>query len=385
MSSTATRFGFFVCASAVATGATAAAAAERIRVRIEGDFQQWVVVGDQNISGRRDAETATNTVDQKHNSELFFIGETKLDNGITVGFEVDLELNTDVGGQIGDSFLSLEHDRWGLTQMGDTSNAAVDMHVGAPDGGISVNDGDLIGIEAFVLPEGFETSNTLIDTTFLQLGDDTSGKVNYFSPRIGGVRLGLSYIPQFEYGGSNNSSLTRIDGRGPTTDGVAMAVNYTGSMDSIGGVGVEAYAGGLFADVAPANGSGNPWGIGAGVVFTFGGFEVGGSFASASGDAPLGQSVDGHSFDVGIAYAFGPYQVGLTYIRGVSRGNRSDSSDQRLDQAILSGTYALGPGIDLVGGLFYFDADGEKSVAEEAQGVTGNHGYGFTSGFKLAF
>ena len=108
------------------------------------------------------------------------------------------------------------------------------------------------------------------------LGDDTSGKISYYSPRIGGVQLGLSYIPQFEDGGSTNSSLTRIDGHGPTTDGVAMAVNFTGSVN---GVGVEAYAGGLFADVAPANGSGNPWGIGTGAMFTFGGFEVGSSFA----------------------------------------------------------------------------------------------------------
>ena len=382
MSSTAARLGLFVCASAMVVDATSAPAAEPIRVRIEGDFQQWVVAADQNISGQRDAETATNTVDEKNNSELFFIGETKLDNGVTIGFLVALEAYSDAGGQIGDSFLYLERDHWGLVQVGDTDNVAINMHVGAPDGGISVNDGDLVGIEAFVLPAGFEESNTLIDTTILQLGDDSSGKISYYSPRIDGLQLGVSYIPQFEDGGNSNSSQIRIDGQGPTTYSVATAVNFEGSL---GDVDVQAYAGGLVADVAPANGSGNPWGVGVGAVLTLGGFEVGGSFAKASGDAALGQSLDGTSFDLGVVYEVGEYRIGLTYIRGVSRGARSDSSDQRLDQAILSGTYALGPGIDLVGGLFYFDADGEKGVAAEEDGVAGNHGFGFATAIKLAF
>ena len=46
--------------------------------------------------------------------------------------------------------------------------------------------------------------------------------------------------------------------------------------------------------------------------------------------------------------------------------------------AILSGTYTLGPGIRLVGGVFWYDGESEGNVLE-------NDGYGVATGFKLGF
>ncbi|MGF1641669.1 MAG: porin, partial [Rhodospirillales bacterium] len=73
-----------------------AAAAERIKVGIAGYHQQFMVYTDQDyennaVSGARQS---TNDFDQKHNSEICFIGETTLDNGITFGINVQLEANT---------------------------------------------------------------------------------------------------------------------------------------------------------------------------------------------------------------------------------------------------------------------------------------------------
>jgi len=364
---------------------------QRIQIGIEGYFQQWGVAANQDVDGVDGLDVDTSPVDQKHNSEIYFTGSATLDDGLTIGVEVQLEANTDDGNQIDESYMFVETDDWGRIDLGDTDNAAIKLSVAAPNGGVTVNDGDLVGIEAFVLPDGFEGTNTLIDTTILQLFDDTSGKFNYFTPRIGGVQIGLSYIPQFEDGGDNNNSIvrTKVGGEtsGPVKNGFAAGINYEEDFEAFG---ISTYAGYLFGQSSGADGGSDVQGVGAGLLVTVGGVEIGGSFAHANGDVPGDQRVDGHSFDVGAAYQFGPYRVGLTYMRGESDGSNISNSDQHLDQVVLSGTYTLGPGVDLVGGLFYYDADGQQQLAEANLaagdgGIKDNEGYGLATGFKLEF
>ncbi|MDG4575446.1 MAG: porin [Defluviicoccus sp.] len=359
----------------------AAEAEERIRVQIGGTMQQWAVVAGQNINTGDGSEFDTAALDQKHNSEIRFLGKTELRNEVAIGFRIELEANTD-DQQIGESFLFVEQPTAGLIQIGDTDNVAITMQVAAPDGGISINDGDLLGIEAFVTPEGYEEGNSLIDSTALQLGDDNSGKFSYYTPRFAGVQIGVSYIPRFEDGGSNNDFITRVDSEGPVRNGVAIAVNYAQEFDELE---IEAYAGYLFGDTPSAEGSRNIRGAGAGLVVEFADFEIGGSFAWSRGDAPGDTSLNGRSFDIGIAYEFNRYRIGLTYIRGVNEGSRVDPADQRLDQVMLSGTYALEPGVDLVAGIFYYDADGEKDLVAASDGVRSNCGFGFATALEIRF
>lgn len=246
--------GLSLLASIVWLGdAASAAAAERVQMRIEGEFEQWAAAVRQNVNAGDGSDVDTSLLDQKHNSEIYFVGEAELSNGITVGLTVELEANTD-DNQIDQSYLYLEHPEFGLIQAGDTDNAPVNMHIGAPDGGVSVNDGDLVGIEAFVLPGGFQETNTLIDTTNLQLSDDTSGKFNFYTPRYGGFQIGLSYIAQFEDGGDNNNSISRVDNDGPVEYGFAAGVSFSEAFDDLG---VEAYAGYLTGDTPAAEGSSN--------------------------------------------------------------------------------------------------------------------------------
>ena len=80
-------------------------AAERIKVGLGGYFQQWGVGASQNIkdgpgdiipiAGSHGNTIKNNVVDQKHNSEICFIGQTTLDNGLTVGLNVQLEANSE--------------------------------------------------------------------------------------------------------------------------------------------------------------------------------------------------------------------------------------------------------------------------------------------------
>ena len=356
-------------------------AAEPIQLRIEGGHQQWLVATQpelKNGQGQHPFDTAV--VDQKHNSEVWFTGETLLTSGLTVGLTVQLEANT-VADQIDESFLFLKSGPSGMLQLGDTDNAAYKMAVTAPSGGISINDGDLVGIEAFPLPVGFDGTNTTIDSTPLTLTDDDSGKFSFYSPRYAGLQVGLSYIPQFEAGGDNNNSIATVNGRGRIRNGFAAAVNYTEAM---GDVNLDLSLGWLSGETPPAEGTSDVWGVSAGLLLRWGGLEIGGSLACANGDAPAGRSLDGHAYDIGVAYTTGPYRLGLTYIKGVSEGSRADSARQYLDQVSLSGTYTMGPGVDVVAGLFLYDADGEKDVAGAGE-VASSSGIGFASGLKVRF
>ena len=357
-------------------------AAEPLRLHIAGGHQQWLVVSRPELkdgTGQHPFDTAL--IDQKHNSEVWFTGETLLTSGLTVGLTVQLEANTALD-QIDESFLFLKSEPSGMLQLGDTDNAAYKMAVTAPSGGVSINDGDLVGIEAFPLPAGFDGTNTTIDSTPLSLTDDDSGKVSFYSPRYAGLQIGLSFIPQFEAGGDNNNSIATVDGQGRIRNGFAAAANYTSAVADDARLDVS--LGWLSGETPPGEGTSDVWGLSAGLLVTWGTLELGGSVAYANGDAPAGRSLDGYAYDLGIAYTTGPYRVGLTYIKGVSAGSRADSARQYLDQVSLSGTYALGPGVDLVAGLFAFDADGEKEVAGAGE-VASSRGIGFASGLKLRF
>jgi predicted porin len=372
---------------ATAVDASAAEPSEqKLKLELGGYHQQWAVAAKQDVNTGNGVDIDTAPVDEKHNSEICFIGDVTLESGISVGVQVELEANTSAD-QIDESYLYLESDTYGLFQMGDTDNAAYKMAVVAPNGGVLVNDGDLVGIEAFALPDGFLPSNSTIDMTGLKLTDDDSSKFNFFTPRYAGFQVGLSYIPRFEGGTDSNNSIVRVqdnedDPRNRVKDGFSAGLNFT---EEFGGVGVQASAGFLYGDTPPEAGSSNVWGASAGIQLAFGGFTFGGSYAKANGDIPGGLSLDGDAFDIGAAYTVGPYTVGITYIRGTSEGSRADSSDQHLDQGVISGTYKLGPGVDLVGGLFAYDADGENQLVDGTDGISGNHGFGFATGLKLSF
>ncbi|MCR6629446.1 MAG: porin [Magnetospirillum sp.] len=99
-----------VAASLVSTGA--ASASEKIKLNL-GGYSKWWVVGtwqDDKFQNGDGSATAAgqkdyNNVDIKGDNEVFFGGETTLDNGLKVGINVELEAggNTNPTGSKTDS------------------------------------------------------------------------------------------------------------------------------------------------------------------------------------------------------------------------------------------------------------------------------------------
>ncbi len=376
-------------AGIVAGIAADASAAERLKLGLGGYHQQWVVFSNQDIDGLE--PNNYNSVDQKHNSEVCFIGETTLDNNLTFGVNVQLEANTD-GDQIDESFMYVSSPTMGRLILGDENNAGYLTHVTAPDGGVSLDSGDLLNIEAFVIPVA-GVFDTAIGTTYLRFFDNDSGKITYLTPRFAGLQVGASYIPNFEAGGDDNSALRSCVRCNGFSNGWAGGANYTADL---GGVGLQASAGAMWGDAAAGPDTDNLFAWSLGGQASIAGFSAGFGFAkgeqgrggtsgrtTAAGAEVSSIQINSTGWTVGAAYEIGPYKVGVDYYRGVgnpnsSAGTADTSGRQRLDQAVLSGTYTLGPGIRLVGGVFWFDGESEGNTVE-------NDGYGVATGFKLGF
>jgi outer membrane protein OmpU len=358
-----------------------AAAADRIAIGVHGYHQQFLVGANQdyNNDALTGAERSTNLVDEKHNSEICFVGQTTLDNGITFGVNVQLEGNTE-GDQIDESYLFVRSDSLGQLIMGDENNAGYLLHVTAPNGGISLDSGDVTSDGFFVNP-GQPWFNTAINTTNLRFQDNDSGKATYISPRFAGIQLGVSFIPQFEGGGDNNSSLKLNSGNSANiNNGWAGGINYT---EDFNGFGVQLSGGYLWGDNGADSVTGNDDNLNAynvGAQFSYAGFSFGGAYVRGDGGLGTISRANSRGWTVGAAYEVGPYTVGITYQKGEANPT-GNSGKAHLDQGIISGSYQLGPGIRLVGGVFAFDGESETN----GDGGPENEGYGGTVGFKLGF
>ena len=370
-------------AAMIGTVSGNAAAAERIKIGVHGYHQQWLTAVDQDYDDNSGNPTkSTNIVDQKHNSEICFIGETTLDNGITFGLNVQLEANTS-GDQIDESYLYVQSDSLGKLIIGDENNAGYLLHVTAPDGGVSLDSGDLISNEMFVNP-GLSLFDRAVGLTYLRFRDNDSGKVTYISPRFAGIQLGVSFIPQFEAGGDNNSSVKITNAPGSNTsnninNGWAGGINYTKDFN---GFGVNLAAGAMWGDNGAdsvTDDDDNLFAWSTGAQFSYSGFSWGGAYAKGTGGGGGIQEQRSNSaaWTVGVAYSVGPYKIGAGYIKG-EENPTGNAGKGRLDQASISGTYILGPGIHLVGGVFAYDGENEDNSQE-------NDGWGATTAFKLSF
>lgn len=379
-------------------------AAQRIKMGISGYHQQWGVGASQDIKDTGPYKIKTNAIDQKHNSEICFVGQTTLDNGLTVGVNVQFEANTEAD-TVDESYLFLQGPSMGQIILGDENNAGYLLHVTAPDGGISLDSGDLTNIQAWANTANLSYFDTPAGTTNLRLLDNDSGKFTYITPRFAGLQAGVSFIPQTEpAGGDDNSPVYYSNApanaaRNQYANGWAGGINYT---QAFGNVGVQSSVGTMWfprSQKKPVGSNGSDlFAWNAGLQLSYAGFSVGGAYLASPNKNTVGArstaattySVGGYNWTVGAAYEFGPYKIGLDYQYGNSNGviastaaglANNTGSNEILKQAVLSGTWTMGPGIRLVGGVFAYDSQTDTPT------ITGynNQGVGGATAVKLNF
>jgi predicted porin len=305
-------------------------------------------VGDSDGDGVAGGEY--NPFNVRQEGEIHFKGETTLDNGLTVGFQAQLEAIT-AGDQMDETYLYFEGG-WGRLIMGSENSAPYLMQYAAPYAGLGLNDPNMAPYNAV---------SDASTTTYLNATSDAN-KVTYFTPRISGFQLGASYTPNIDNRGGNTQSfgLNEDDEDGEFNNFFNGGANF---VQSFSGVDV-AVAGGI--EYGMAEGSGDDYlGYSGGLNIGFSGFTVGGSVAYT--DDTIGVNDGTLTWDVGATYGAGPWEVGVTYLNGETE---TAGGDDQLHRVELGGNYRLSPGVKVVGALQYTnDEDKSANREEDAWGV----------------
>ena len=321
-----------------------ALASDPIKLQVKGYYQNLVTFSDVD-------EPAGSTANYKdaqfrHEGEVHFKGETKLDNGLTVGFDAQLEIvNVGLsGGQPRDmdEVYMYFSGGFGKLQLGSENGAAYLLHVGIPSVGLGFDDRNF-GVAASNGGHGRPNIS----------GDSAQG--TYFTPNMGGFQAGVSYSPNIDHQGlSGNGFGVMTVPTGSVEDVIGLGLKYSGKF----GDASVAVSGGYETGSVVGGGNVDPeiWSLGLNVGF--GGFTVGASYADSENydSGSLNPGADGDVMALGLAYKTGPWGVSAGYqktdyeIAGVATSRSADEYE-------LAASYQLGAGVQLRGGLIHADME----------------------------
>jgi outer membrane protein OmpU len=328
-----------------------ATASDGIKLTVGGFFNTAYQVNfDDN--GKNDLGHDANIDGVFSSAEIWFDGETTLDNGLTVGAHVELEGET-ASDQIDEAYAYFSGG-FGTVRLGSFDDALEEMCVTPP--GATANFGafspDMIA--ANIAGAGL-TSNTVCTGL---TGD--AQKIAYFTPEFSGFQFFVTYAPNANAEGqSNGGPHVGMPSENPGDAGHVVSAyatyNYAGE-----GWGLTA-GGGAVVDGHVEHGADALSEAGAAyqgdLNLTFGNFSIGGAieywhdFGIVDG-VSLTRAQNARTWIAGggMAYVIEPVTIGLQYSYGLSEiadaddgGTGNDVNQQRV---ALTGIYNLGPGID---------------------------------------
>lgn len=341
---------------------TSANAADKISLSVGGYMNQEIGIADQATG-----ETNVNLVS---NAEVSFGGKTTLDNGITLAVDVQLEANSQAGDVIDESYLTISSG-WGQVKLGTENGVGDLMTTHAPAVGPNGVDGS--NATFWVSSPSGNNALQTIDAS----GSGDNEKITYISPVLFDlVQGGVSYTP------STNAE----DGKGVSTTTATHNIVETTLMlkTSLAGVGLQASSSYLHGSNSGAGGSMQQ--ISGGLSANVAGFTLGGGYGRTitKAEAANAASGDGWAYNVGIAYATGPYGVSLGYHYGSAEGNTGDGGkNEEFITTELGFSYNVSSGVDFKSGVHFtrFEEDVDQTSGGEAE----NDGWTWVNGIYLSF
>ena len=348
-----------VAAALIGGAGSAALAQNKASVSVGGFYQGDIGLPISNPSGgKKDA-----TVDYHAESEVHFNGSAKLDNGLSLRVRWELEGTGDGspspnsnanGSPIEDSLQGLDpideayvtiSGAFGQLILGSTDNAAAKMNTGYA-GSFATGVAQNLAFDSFEWTQNRSAWHPTTRNVKADSFDGDAEKISYFTPRVAGIQLGLSYIPndKEETTGDSNGTTGQADGVNANHNGYAVGVNWTGGFDAVK-VGL---AGGYVRMKAPDSSSlkdptlwTTAMRVDTGPVRAAVGFKK-----ISTGEAALPA---GRIFDIGTRYTMGPNRFSLTFSQGkvtktiTGRPPGNAKGDQ--SQAMMLGfARTIGPG-----------------------------------------
>ncbi len=314
-----------------------------------------------------DAGDNRNTVGVGTDAEIYFLGSVTLDNGITVGARFDLEGGDEDNDQIDQAYAYFKGG-FGDFRIGSQAGAAGNMYMLPP--GSTANFGPYSPNTT-----GSAASPGIFDPEGGLTNQDKSQKLVYYSPNWSGLSFGLSFTPNdnekdYNNGDNADGSFRAVSNKGDSDNNIGLGVHYDYEGDGWGlALGGAAYFEG------DAKNEANQQGYNLGVNMSFGGFSFGvaGTYLNNT-DAAQGINSEGEdSWAVGTGFSYNvdawTVGAGWAHAEAEQQGFNDDSTINRFG---VTGSYAMGPGIDLDAGIFYTwveAADDVNDVADEYDSV----------------
>ncbi len=274
-------------------------------------------------------------------SEIYFKGKAKLDNGLTIGFKAEMELEDDGSGDKTDSidevFVYFEGG-FGKVIFGQEDGIGDLFNVQSPRAlqEHTVNDHDMDPLKV----------------TDIQTVNETSGdsmKIIYMTPSFSGLKFGVSYAPDQA---KNSAGYTPAD-EDAGDEIWEVGLFYKGKVQDVG---VEFATTYVTADDAGVLES-KEWN--AGLSLTRGPIEVAGSYRDSEGNALklFGNKHDAYqAWDAGLGYVVGPWTYTLQY--GEESGETELGVETKDGRAVMvSGRYEFARGFRLGAGVLFEEDD----------------------------
>jgi predicted porin len=366
---------------AIADDAWAQKAANPVSLRLGGYMEQKIGSAFQRQDElERTGSTAINaqapgasqgTFDQQTESEIHFIGDGRLDNGLVIRAVVELEVTGSPGNMIDEQYLILRNG-FGQVILGNEDPVTSLMTTGyITHLASSVGQSLTYDVTPFIpAPAGWASPSPTAGSThavMLESYDNDANKVTYVSPRFFGLQVGVSYAPEatqdLQDDGVGNSPPTKEI----WSDSISAAANYEITFDQVQ-IGIAAGWGqAKGAGIVPnRNGGEDPSQWGGGGRVDFGGLRVLAGYKRTENMVGLSPAVptnnlDGEIWNIGVRYNWGPNGVSFNYSQGSAKALTNPGEDE-LDLAILSYARQFAPGIKWTINLMYADYQNEDNV-----------------------
>lgn len=330
--------------------------------------------------------------------EIAFKVLGKLDNGLTYGYTlaIDGDSGQNVSGfkpTVNENHL-LFSDNWGVVELGDTDGVqdyftVGPMNVLGATGGIG---GDYRKV--------FTTSAEVFTST-LMIGDSQySTKLSYYTPRIAGLKLGVSFTPSSNEQGSRITD-SSSSGQMRTTKNIAVGINYAKAWNTFGlnlslaGIaartkrGTDSYTATVGSKIKDVR----AWSAGALLTYDrwmFGlGYIDNGTSMVPESYARLGADA-GKSYSTALGYNFGSSKVALGYQKTVTN-IKAGTSKGKADVFSLTGDYTIAPGLGIYAEADYANlktnqtAVARNIITNGTKNKGNNKGGIFIAGVKISF
>jgi predicted porin len=338
--------------------------------------------------------------DQQTESEIHFIGDGRLDNGLNIRAVFELEVTGSPGDAWDEQYLILRNG-FGQVILGNEDPVASLMNNGYGFG-LVTNAGHSVTYDTqgfLPAPRGFGPSPTAgpARSAFVDYYDSDSSKVIYVSPRMFGAQVGVSYGPESgrdqltpsALGGADTGK--RLPGQNVVHSMWSFGANYEVAVSDVkvglaAGYGT-AEAANTAAATALETGSQKPQYWVVGVRLDMGPWRFATGYSKLwNAPAVAGSIPDGWGWKAGVLYRFGPNAVSANAQIGTEEGTAPGAAAgtqevDRVQKVILSYARTLAPGIRWIADVFYANYDNEIETAASAD----YSGWATTTSVRLDF